>query len=794
MKRVFGILLSLVFMFTFACFFVEVKADTNMVEVEVAFFYDEDNIVKPAEPPQYAYGSNISYEAVPNPGYEFAFWIVNGIVRPELPASSTFTVSTNTTLMAVFHPVGKRAVLFIDTNGKYIDIQFVDDGDNAVDPELNGKNLPDKPGMTPKTLEQLRWKTQTGETSLTNITDNKVFVLQYQVENTDVYTLTVDGVEVGEYVYNEIAVAETPAEKDGVPFAYWEEDGHRVSYDPTYAFTMLKDRNLTPVYAEGIAKMPLVALTGIFEDLRENYYTFLGQVYLPTEGYSLVEAGFLLSDEMSVLKKNGGNVETVPVPKLNATTTEFLMSIPKDSFGTSTRAYLVVKDGEGKLLTVHSNNQQGLVSGGAEDLFISEYIEGSSNNKAIEIYNGTGKTVDLSEYEIQLYFNGATSPSSTLEFEAVLLESGKTYVIAHSQADDDIKSVADIISTFANFNGDDAIGLYKNGVLIDVFGKIGEDPGSSWNVEGRGFTVDHTLVRYPHVFKPTTTWDASEWNVYPKDTFTYLGKHTMEGVQSGFDKFQIDLYPKVNGAQDKTILEGQSFDPLEGITAVDDTDGECAILVEVYDEYGNPVLNYGDFSDLEVGAYTITYAATNSLSHTTIEEITLTINSDMVETIIYETGFESSEDFSSATSYNQNEKDYGPTGKKWGFYYGCPSTTDAISGGQSAQMRWYDSDPGNHGYIVSKFNLYNVTRIEFKAANTSTINLVVSISIDEGATWIKEQTYILTASSVEYTYDFGSDEYESVRIKFQLTYDSTPEHKARLYIDDIKVYGYGNPQ
>jgi hypothetical protein len=297
---------------------------------------------------------------------------------------------------------------------------------------------------------------------LTNITDNKVFVLQYQVENTDVYTLTVDGVEVGEYVYNEIAVVETPAEKDGVPFAYWEEDGHRVSYDPTYAFTMLKDRNLTPVYAEGIAKMPLVALTGIFEDLRENYYTFLGQVYLPTEGYSLVEAGFLLSDEMSVLKKNGGNVETVPVPKLNATTTEFLMSIPKDSFGTSTRAYLVVKDSEGKLLTVHSNNQQSYtLAGGASDLIISEYIEGSSYNKAIEIYNGTGSAVDLSKYKIELYTNGNTKTTSTLQLSG-LLAAGDTYVIVHNQADSGIKDKADMIhGGVANFNGYDAVFFCK---------------------------------------------------------------------------------------------------------------------------------------------------------------------------------------------------------------------------------------------------------------------------------------------------------------------------------------------
>ena len=44
------------------------------------------------------------------------------------------------------------------------------------------------------------------------------------------------------------------------------------------------------------------------------------------------------------------------------------------------------------------------------DLFISEYIEGSSNNKALEIYNGTGTAVNLSTggYEIFISFNGGT--------------------------------------------------------------------------------------------------------------------------------------------------------------------------------------------------------------------------------------------------------------------------------------------------------------------------------------------------------------------------------------------------
>ncbi len=44
----------------------------------------------------------------------------------------------------------------------------------------------------------------------------------------------------------------------------------------------------------------------------------------------------------------------------------------------------------------------------ATDLFFSEYVEGSSNNKALEIYNGTGAPVDLgaADYSVQMFFNG----------------------------------------------------------------------------------------------------------------------------------------------------------------------------------------------------------------------------------------------------------------------------------------------------------------------------------------------------------------------------------------------------
>jgi hypothetical protein len=622
MKRIFGFLLSLVFLFAFACFFVEAKAETDVRQIEITYIYDDENVSN--TPIEAQYGSVFVHTFSSKGGYDFAYWVVNGIVRADLSSDYEFTVSTKMNLQAVFSKENVYTVLFIDSNGELIDYQFVKAGEDATAPSED--DLVGKPGM--KIAETNTWKTQTGRTELKNVNENLVFVLQYELEKEGTYTLTVDGVEQVEFGYNQVAVATASPEKDGVPFSHWEEDGHRLSYDCEYAITMLKDRNLTPVYSDEIVKMPLVAMSDVY-DLREDAYSFVGQYYLP-EGYALVEAGFLLSDKAEVLKKDDEGVETVLVPTHNITTNEFLMSISQSAFKKSIRAYLVVKDGEGKLFTVHSNNQQGLVSSGAEDLFISEYIEGSSNNKAIEIYNGTGKTVDLSEYEIKLYANGADAdkPTNTLKFEAVLLESGKTYVIAHNQANEAIQSKADINHGVAAFSGDDAIGLYKNGVLIDVFGII--ERQEKWG-------EDVTLVRKPEIIRPSDVYDEEEWIVHPKDTFIYLGEHTMESGQSDFGKFQIDLYPKVNGAQDKTILEGQSFDPLEGITAVDDTDGECAILVEVYDEYGAPVLNYGDFSDLEVGAYTITYAATNSLSNTTVATITLTITEQPVETEFTET-------------------------------------------------------------------------------------------------------------------------------------------------------------
>ncbi|MGC9358646.1 MAG: lamin tail domain-containing protein, partial [Anaerolineae bacterium] len=153
----------------------------------------------------------------------------------------------------------------------------------------------------------------------------------------------------------------------------------------------------------------------------------------------------------------------------------------------------------------------------ATDLIISEYIEGSSFNKALEIYNGTGATVDLTGYRLSLYSNGSTTAGSTYDFSGTLANDD-VFVVAHSSADAAIQSVADDNSGVANFNGNDAVVLSKEGTDIDVLGEVGND--AYWG-------GDVTLVRKATVNAPSTTFDSNDWDEYAQNTFSYLGSHTM---------------------------------------------------------------------------------------------------------------------------------------------------------------------------------------------------------------------------------------------------------------------------
>ena len=165
-----------------------------------------------------------------------------------------------------------------------------------------------------------------------------------------------------------------------------------------------------------------------------------------------------------------------------------------------------------------------------DDLIISEYVEGTSQNKAFEIHNPTPEAVDLTPYALERYNNGseeAVLPSGeSLDLQGVLAP-GEVYVVANSEAAGAIVAVADTLSTVTWVNGNDALVLRKNGEIIDQMGIIGEDPMGSW-VVGEGAMSEYTLVRKPNIGQGSIDWDEgqTQWDAYPQDTFDFLGDHT----------------------------------------------------------------------------------------------------------------------------------------------------------------------------------------------------------------------------------------------------------------------------
>lgn len=164
--------------------------------------------------------------------------------------------------------------------------------------------------------------------------------------------------------------------------------------------------------------------------------------------------------------------------------------------------------------------------------FISEYVEGSGSNKAIEIYNPAATSLDLEGYTLQLYSNGKTTVNKTIELKGSIGAKGVIVLVddAASSALKAKQSSTSVTLGGNNFNGNDVVALYKNGTLIDVFGKIGQDPGKSWN-SGGVQTADRTLVRKSEVTQGDTngadTFDPSkEWVAFDIDTFSYLGSHS----------------------------------------------------------------------------------------------------------------------------------------------------------------------------------------------------------------------------------------------------------------------------
>lgn len=223
----------------------------------------------------------------------------------------------------------------------------------------------------------------------------------------------------------------------------------------------------------------------------------------------------------TLIISGGGLAETLQIPVKALATPNFITLEPTEITPVGAKLqWISDPQASAYQLKVYQPDQA------AGDLFISSYVEGSSWNKALEIYNGTGKTINLSGYSLRKQSNGQGSFGSTLKLTGTL-PNNSTYLISHKSAGNEIllTKAALLTDTLLQINGNDAIELVRNGVPIDRVGAANAGADVYWG-------VDLTLQRKNTITHPRTIYNSDEWNVLPIDSVAFLGTHSIAFLTS----------------------------------------------------------------------------------------------------------------------------------------------------------------------------------------------------------------------------------------------------------------------
>ena len=308
-------------------------------------------------------------------------------------------------------------------------------------------------------------------------------------------------------------------------------------------------------------------------------------------------------------------------------------------------------------------------------LFFSEYGEGSSNNKYMEIYNGTGSEVDLTGLAFP---NVANDPATEGEYEywntfpaGAVVAPGDVYVIAHPESDATILAHADYTFTYLS-NGNDGFclveGTEDSYTIVDCIGDWNGNPGDGWDVAGVSeATMNHTLVRQATVTEGNAgDWDASagtsqddsEWVVLDQDTWDYIGSHPHD---IAVDEPSISILSPEDGAtlfSDQVTIEFSVSNFIVG-SAGDDVDGHVHYTLDD----NNAVMYYStdpiSLTDVSVGDH-VFYIWLVDNNHESLDPfVGDTLNFNISEageiTSIYDIQFVSDPDSDDASPLNGEE-------------------------------------------------------------------------------------------------------------------------------------------
>lgn len=235
------------------------------------------------------------------------------------------------------------------------------------------------------------------------------------------------------------------------------------------------------------------------------------------------------------------------------------------------------------------------------ELFISEYAEGSGNNKAMEFYNPTVNAININNYRLVRYSNGSLTGTDSTDLSGTIASFG-TFVIANGVG---VTSGATGTSPACNpalqalaqqvdgaypaptfMNGDDAIVLARKSPykIIDIFGVIGELPATAWSdvapydgTAGKWWTKDHSMQRKSSIQQGVTANPAQfnvklQWDSLPKDNWTNIGIHSCGCSSVGFKEVSntvnFKVFPNPSNGNEIAFLSDKAIKEINIINAI----------------------------------------------------------------------------------------------------------------------------------------------------------------------------------------------------------------------------------
>ncbi|CAA7387240.1 endonuclease [Chryseobacterium fistulae] len=187
----------------------------------------------------------------------------------------------------------------------------------------------------------------------------------------------------------------------------------------------------------------------------------------------------------------------------------------------------------------------------SKDLFVSKYLEGMSNNKAIEIINKTGHSVNLRDYRLAIQLTSGSNyyfPAS-YELEGTV-QHNETFVIINPNAHFSCYTInqAKFVTAAPQmaYSGRQYLELKYKSATVDALGFPSQNNSS--------ILGNVSLYRKAFINQPTSTFTSMEWDSYANNYCQNLGNFSSE--KSSFTKEVFKIYP--NPANESIFVSGDT--------------------------------------------------------------------------------------------------------------------------------------------------------------------------------------------------------------------------------------------